>query len=555
MSKKKLPVQTFSPGIVKENTVMLGERLIKQWKIPTDRPLQLSFGSFRQEITVISAAKYSGLRISEPLARKMGLASRPVLRVAYSSSSKTLRLGPLISVLISRDYPDTPEKPASSIQGWIYDGGWRQTTMPIADVINNRLTTRKMENKPSVQHFMKEVKSRYGSHIFNEKFLDKNEVFDTLKQDSSLSRLMPESHLLTGYSILKKMCSQYPVVFLKPVRGSLGKGIIRISRQSDGTYQTLATSVGGPKKQSYPNLNKLFTNVSGKMKSTRYQIQQGLTLIDHSKRPIDFRALVQKNGLGKWSVTSVVARIAGGNHFVSNLARGGTLSTVKEAVNRCALPPAVKSTAHAKLQRASLDIAKGLDALLPAHFGELGIDLAMDTSGGAAMSTTTIGTIGILSSSTPGSPPFSGEGYARRLAAAGRKYGIQVVVFCPDGVPEGQEIIHGYIFNNGAWHAVTIPFPDIVYDRCFPQRGSEYRAAARLLANAPTGKRWILWSRGLPGKGQVDQVLRKEPGLLPFLPPTAVYRGSSQLLRSLEKYDGELFMKPMSGSQGKNTLR
>lgn len=414
MSKKKLPVQTFSPGIVKENTVMLGERLIKQWKIPTDRPLQLSFGSFRQEITVISAAKYSGLRISEPLARKMGLASRPVLRVAYSPSSKTLRLGPLISVLISRDYPDTPEKPfgsismfcrelvnacrkqgayvyfftpnhitesASSIQGWIYDGGWRQTTMPIADVINNRLTTRKMENKPSVQHFMKEVKSRYGSHIFNEKFLDKNEVFDTLKQDSSLSRLMPESHLLTGYSILKKMCSQYPVVFLKPVRGSLGKGIIRISRQSDGTYQTLATSVGGPKKQSYPNLNKLFTNVSGKMKSTRYQIQQGLTLIDHSKRPIDFRALVQKNGLGKWSVTSVVARIAGGNHFVSNLARGGTLSTVTEAVNRCALPSAVKSTAHAKLQRASLDIAKGLDALLPAHFGELGIDLAMDTSG------------------------------------------------------------------------------------------------------------------------------------------------------------------------------
>lgn len=171
------------------------------------------------------------------------------------------------------------------------------------------------------------------------------------------------------------------------------------------------------------------------------------------------------------------------------------------------------------------------------------------------MKTTTIGTIGILSSSTPGSPPFSGEGYARRLALAGRKYGIQVVVFCPDGVPEGQENIQGYIFSNGAWHAATVPFPDIVYDRCFPQRGSEYRAAARLLADAPSGKRWILWSRGLPGKGQVDQVLRKEPGLLPFLPPTAVYRGSSQLLRSLEKYDGELFMKPMSGSQGKNTLR
>lgn len=414
MSKKKLPVQMFNPGIVKENTVMLGEKLVKQWRIPTDRPLQLAFGSFRQEITVISTAKYTGLRISEPLASRMGLFSRPVLRVTYNAASKTLRLGPLISVLISRDYPDLPEKPfgsismfckelvnacrkqgayvyfftpdhitesASSIQGWVYDGGWRQTTMPVADVINNRLTTRKMENKPSVQYFMKEVKSRYGSHIFNEKFLDKNEVFDTLKTDSSLSRLMPESHLLNGLSILKRMCNQYAVVFLKPVRGSLGKGIIRISKQSDGTYQTLATSVGGARKQSYPNLSKLYTSISGKMKSTRYQIQQGLTLIDHVKRPIDFRALVQKNSHGKWSVTSIVARIAGGNHFVSNLARGGSLSSVKDAVNKSMLPSEVKNSAYGKLHRASLDIAKGLDALLPAHFGELGIDLAMDTSG------------------------------------------------------------------------------------------------------------------------------------------------------------------------------
>ncbi|GIP27860.1 hypothetical protein J23TS9_29900 [Paenibacillus sp. J23TS9] len=414
MSKKMLPVQMFTPGAFRENAIVLGEKLVKKWKIPTDRPLQLAFGSFRQEITVIAAAKTSGLRISEPLAHRMGLFSRPVLRATYNSSSRTLRLGPLISVLISRDNPDQPDKPfgsismfcrelvnacrkqgayvyfftpdhiqegSNSIHGWVYDDGWRQTAMPIADVINNRLTTRKMENKPSVQYFMKEVKSRYGAHVFNERFLDKNEVFDTLKADSSLAKFMPESHLLSGLAILKKMCSQYPVVFLKPIRGSLGKGIIRISRQPDGTYQTLATSTGGARRQVYPSITKLFASISGKMKTTRFQIQQGLTLIDHGKRPIDFRALVQKNGLGNWNVTSIVARIAGGNHFVSNLARGGTLSTVKDAVSKCMLPSEVKNTAYVKLHRASLDIARGIDNLIPAHFGELGIDLAMDSSG------------------------------------------------------------------------------------------------------------------------------------------------------------------------------
>ncbi|MFU1798016.1 YheC/YheD family protein [Paenibacillus azoreducens] len=414
MSKKTLPVQMFTPGSLTENSIVLGEKLVKQWKIPTDRPLQLAFGSFRQEITVVSAARTSGLRISEPLARRMGLFFRPVLRATYHSKSRTLRLGPLISVLISRDNPEQLDKPfgsismfcrelvnacrrqgayvyfftpdhiqegSNSIHGWVYDNGWIRATMPIADVINNRLTTRKMENKPSVQHFMKEVKSRYGTHVFNERFLDKNEVFDTLKADQALARFMPESYLLRGLATLKKMCQQYPVVFLKPVRGSLGKGIIRISRQPDGTYQTLATSVGGPRKQTYASISKLFAGLSGKMKTTRYQIQQGLTLIDHAKRPIDFRALVQKNGAGIWSVTSIVARIAGGNHFVSNLARGGTLSSVKEAVSKCILPSEVKNTAYAKLHRASLDIARGIDNLIPAHFGELGIDLAMDSSG------------------------------------------------------------------------------------------------------------------------------------------------------------------------------
>lgn len=92
--------------------------------------------------------------------------------------------------------------------------------------------------------------------------------------------------------------------------------------------------------------------MSGKMKTTRYQIQQGLTLIDNSGRPVDFRALVQKNRTGKWSVTSIVARIAGGSHYVSNLARGGSLSTVKDAVAKTQLSGSAKASAYAGLHTA-----------------------------------------------------------------------------------------------------------------------------------------------------------------------------------------------------------
>jgi glutathione synthase/RimK-type ligase-like ATP-grasp enzyme len=181
--------------------------------------------------------------------------------------------------------------------------------------------------------------------------------------------------------MLKSMCSRYSSVFLKPVRGSLGKGIIRLSRIGPDNWQASYATVGGTKRQSYSSLAKLFSTISGKMKTVRYLVQQGLNLIEAGGRPVDYRALTQKNSSGKWAITSIVARTAGSHHFVSNLARGGTLSTVKESVAKSNLPVQFRGDASSRLSRAALDIARGVDNHIPAHFGELGIDLALDTMG------------------------------------------------------------------------------------------------------------------------------------------------------------------------------
>lgn len=414
MSKSKVTLQLISSSILQDDVLVLGEAYVKLWKVPVNQPLIVKLGSFRQRMTVISASRLDGLRMSHSLARKMGLINGLSLRAAYKTSNQTLSLGPLIGVLISRDHPSMTDKPFGSItsfckelvaacqlqgawvcfftpdhiqdlhnvRAWIHsNGSWQRMTMPIPDIINNRLTSRKLENKPSVQHFMKEVKSRYQSVVFNEKFLDKTEVFEALRPHPEFAKYLPESYSLRSFSTLKNMCSRYTTVFLKPARGSLGKGIIRITRMPDHSYQALYTTLNGTKRQHFSSLVKVYSSLSGKLKSNHYQIQQGLPLIVHSKRPVDFRALVQKNASGKWTITSIVARIASNQHFVSNLARGGSLSTVREAVQRSNLPTTVKSDVSARLKRAALDIAQGIDAHIPAHFGELGIDLAVDNSG------------------------------------------------------------------------------------------------------------------------------------------------------------------------------
>lgn len=414
MSTPKVDVQVISSGILSDDVLMLGESLMKKWGIPAQQHLALQFGSFRHSITIVPVSRNEGLRISQTLARRMGIYSGTPLRLQYQATTRTLALGPLIGVLVSRDHPEQSDKPfgditmfcreltdacrsqgayvyfftpsaigasPSSVEGWVYSKGWHRMTLPSPDVVNNRLTTRKLENLPAVQQFLSEIKRRYGAHVFNEKFLDKSEVFDALKRDASLHKFLPESHTLTSYTMLRNMCSKYSSVFLKPVRGSLGKGIIRLTRIAPESWQASYAIVNGTKKQTFSNLTKLFSSLAGKMKTVKYLIQQGLTLIEVGGRPVDFRALTQKNASGKWAITSIVSRTAGSHHFVSNLARGGTLSTVKESVAKSNLPVAFRKGAYLRLQKAALEIARGIDTSIPAHFGELGIDLALDTSG------------------------------------------------------------------------------------------------------------------------------------------------------------------------------
>src|SRR5690606_2078210 len=116
----------------------------------------------------------------------------------------------------------------------VYRGSWRKTQFPLPGVVYNRLTSRKTENSSAVQQLMNDVKTRHQGKVFNERFLDKTEVFQALRGEASVHKYLPESHLFKNFAMLQQMCQKYPIVFLKPIRGSLGKGIIRILRNPSG---------------------------------------------------------------------------------------------------------------------------------------------------------------------------------------------------------------------------------------------------------------------------------------------------------------------------------
>ncbi|WP_166244599.1 YheC/YheD family protein [Paenibacillus turpanensis] len=416
MFKTKVTVHLQHTGMLQgDNIIMLSETLVKKWKLPANQSVTFRFGAYSTRAIIGTHSRPRTIRIGTAFAEDLGLTNGASLRLTYKPGTNTITAGPLIGVLMSRRYSSMPDKPFgstttyckelteasrqngafvyfftpeqlehfdTSVSGWIYTGGrWVQGRFPVPDVVYNRLTSRKLENKTSVQQFFKEVKSKHGTSIFNERYLDKTDVFAALKQDAALKHYLPESYLLKSFATMKSMCEKYKVVFLKPIRGSLGKGIIRVTRQEGGGVVAHYSASSGSIRKTFASSAKLFSSLAGKLKSQRYQIQQGIQLASVGGRPVDFRALVQKDENGKWSVTSIVARIAGNNQFVSNLARGGTISSAPAAIARMKLNGVTRNKALANLRKASLDIAEGIEENMEGHFGELGVDLGMDTRG------------------------------------------------------------------------------------------------------------------------------------------------------------------------------
>ncbi|WP_284641159.1 YheC/YheD family endospore coat-associated protein [Paenibacillus silviterrae] len=410
MKRTKVKIHVSASLSPDGSVVMLSDSLVKKWKLSQNPSVSLCFGSAKQEVKVIPVTQAGMLRLSDTLAAKWGVKHGDSLCLQYKSASGSLHLGPLIGVMVSRANasagdklfgtttafchemteackiygaavffctPEDLKTAGDTVKGWHYAGRWIRSTFPVPHVLYNRLTSRRYENYPHVQQFVSQARSKHRTIMFNEKYLNKSEVFDALRKEAGLQTYLPESHLLRNFATLKSMCSKYASVFLKPITGSLGKGIIRIRRSEGGTYIAHFTGLNGTRKQVYRSLTQLYSAISGKVKTGRHQIQQGLNLIQAGDRPIDFRALVQRDDTGSWTVTSIVGRIAGNHQFVSNLARGGTLCTVREALARAG----ASASGAARLKRAALQIAKGIETQVEGHFAELGVDLALDTSG------------------------------------------------------------------------------------------------------------------------------------------------------------------------------
>lgn len=264
------------------------------------------------------------------------------------------------------------------ISGYYYvEDSWKKSKLPAPDVIYNRIPSRRTERGKRYTAFL-ELTKKLDIKVFNHRFLSKWEVHEWLYKRINLQPFLPEACLFSEKS-LRNMLAIYKEVFAKPLCGSQGRGIIKITSQKD---QLLISFSSDPEMESPPDLtmDDLIHLVKKKVGSQLYLIQQGIPLLAIEGRIIDIRVLCHRGPDQNWKVTSAVGRLSAENHFTSNLAQGGEIvSPLKVLTSFFKRDAAVQKLRE--LKELALEAADCISDNAPGLIAELGIDIGIDGDG------------------------------------------------------------------------------------------------------------------------------------------------------------------------------
>ncbi|MFF2483423.1 YheC/YheD family protein [Paenibacillus sp. NPDC058071] len=193
-----------------------------------------------------------------------------------------------------------------------------------------------------------------------------------LTRNGYLNRFVPETRQLTRTS-LKTMLDRYGMVYVKPVVGSHGVGVMRVDKLAPKSGYSLHSASGIVNKAAFDSLYHLIVRKSG---GKSYLVQRGVHMLRHQGSIFDMRIVAQLNEKRRWQVTGMLARVAKKGKAVTNGAQGAAIRTVATVLRPHAGGSGFTSTAN-KLQAVCLSSARQLHGAYP-FLHELGFDIALD---------------------------------------------------------------------------------------------------------------------------------------------------------------------------------
>ncbi len=221
------------------------------------------------------------------------------------------------------------------------------------------------------------LQSVLGDKVFNNYIINKWEMHEWLSSNPTIRPHLPETIRYTKSSDVLWFLEHYSPVYVKPILGSQGKGIIKGSKLDTG-YEFKFNKDGQDYELAFESEKEVQTFLKENKVDGRFLIQQGINVLKKEDSMIDFRLVLVKNYSGNWVDMGLIARYGVTGRIVSNVSSGG-YATMGEEVFRdiCNMSEQDIFQLRKKISEIAILTAESLDKT-GILCGNLGFDLAVD---------------------------------------------------------------------------------------------------------------------------------------------------------------------------------
>jgi hypothetical protein len=252
------------------------------------------------------------------------------------------------------------------IKGLFYykNGEWVEREVGYPDIVLNTGGTLTSKQDAIVDALQQDVP--FTSHSIG----DKIAVYNRIKKSGHFTQYLIPSEELKGIQTMFLYLDTYKSIIIKPAYGAKGEGVIFLEKKDSNFLVKNLESEHHFFREDLENfMDELL------LQNETYLVQPFIQSITQQGLPFDFRLHVQKDGQGKWVLTTMYPRIAN-KGVISNLSSGGYTSISTKFLNE----QFSKEYYNVKryLEVFAIQFANHFDSLYEDPLDELGIDVGID---------------------------------------------------------------------------------------------------------------------------------------------------------------------------------
>ncbi|MBS3949068.1 MAG: YheC/YheD family protein [Peptococcaceae bacterium] len=289
------------------------------------------------------------------------------------------QIGALVYAFTSHDVDWSHRLVRASVE---CSGALSVVTLPLPDVIYNRVPNRGLERTHHYRNFLRQLAQVKHVYMFNPRFFNKWQVHKWLSTVPEVEEYLPETKPLRSSRDIETILAKYNHAYVKPVGGSLGQGIVRVHRSKSGFV--VAYRVGHSNlEHKHHNFAQAAADIFSARHRRNYVVQQGLGLARFRGRTFDVRVTMHRNGLGEWDAVGPAAKVAITGAITTHVHNGGRVYPLKRVLRE--VFPGKEDELYAQVVKAGKEIAKALEKSTQMKLGELGLDLGITPEGNVYM--------------------------------------------------------------------------------------------------------------------------------------------------------------------------